>query len=70
MKRKATLSIERGIDLPMLPPIVAVGRGTNGKAVCQLHITATGVEFAGPKGGQICNLYWEQVVELAQMWPK
>jgi hypothetical protein len=64
--RSATLYIEKGIDLPMSPPIVVVGRGTNRKAVCQLHINATGVVITGPKGAVIRNLNWDQLVELAQ----
>jgi hypothetical protein len=64
--RSATLSIEQGIDLPMSPPIVIIGRGKDGKAVCQLHISATGVVIAGPRGAEIRSLYWDQLVELAQ----
>lgn len=45
--RSATLSIEQGIDLPMSPPIVIIGRGKDGKAICQLHISATGVMITG-----------------------
>lgn len=64
--RSATLSIEQGIDLPMSPPIVIIGRGTDGKAVCQLRINATGVVITGPRGAEIRNLNWDQLVELAQ----
>jgi hypothetical protein len=64
--RSATLSIEQGIDLPMSPPIVIIGRGKDGKAVCQLHISATGVTIAGPRGAEIRNLHWEGLVQLAQ----
>ena len=64
--RSATLSIEQGIHLPMSPPIIIIGRGKDGKAVCQLHINATGVVITGPRGAQIRNLNWDQLVELAQ----
>lgn len=66
IKRSATLSIEQGIQLPMSPPIVIVGRGKDGKPVCQLHINATGVLFTGPKGGQVANLNWGQLFALVQ----
>ncbi len=64
--RSATLSIEQGIDLPMSPPIVIVGREKDGRAVCQLHINATGVVITGPKGAKIRSLYWNELVELAK----
>ncbi len=66
MKRSATLLIEQGIHLPMSPPIVIVGRGKDGKAVCQLHINATGVVITGPKDAEITNLDWNELVELAK----
>jgi len=66
MKRSATLSIEQGIDLPMGPPIVIIGRGKDGKPVCQLQINATGVVITGPRGAEIRNLNWNELVELAQ----
>jgi len=64
--RSATLSIEQGINLPMSPPLVIVGRGKDGKAVVQLHINATGVAITGPKGAVIRNLNWNDLVELAR----
>ena len=64
--RSATLSIAQGIDLPMSPPIVIVGRGKDGKSLCQLHISATGVVIKGPKGAEIRNLTWDELVELAK----
>lgn len=64
--RSATLSIEQGIDLPMSPPVVVIGRGKDGKPVCQLFINATGVMIAGPRGAVIRDLNWDQLVELAQ----
>jgi hypothetical protein len=36
------------------------------KTDCQLHINATGVVITGPRGAQIRNLNWDQLVELAQ----
>lgn len=65
MLRSATLSIKQGIDLPTGPPIVIVGRGKDGKAVCQLHISGAGVMIAGPKGAEIRNLNWEELVKWA-----
>lgn len=66
MLRSATLSIEQGIQLPMGPPIVIIGKEKDGKAVCQLHINATGVVITGPKGAEIRSLYWNELVELAK----
>jgi hypothetical protein len=64
--RSATLTIEQGIDLPMSPPVVVVGRGTDGKPVCHLYINATGVSITGPKGGELRNLNWDELVELVK----
>jgi hypothetical protein len=64
--RSATMSIEQGIDLPMGPPIIIIGRGTDGKAVCQVHINATGIVIRGPKGAEIRTVNWDQLLELAQ----
>jgi hypothetical protein len=64
--RSATLQIAQGIDLPMGPPIVIIGRGKDGKAVCQLHISATGVTITGPRGAEIRGFNWDQLVEWAQ----
>jgi hypothetical protein len=50
----------------MSPAIVIIGKGKDGKAVCQLHINATGVAITGPKGAVICNLNWDGLVELAK----
>jgi|GEM_PF-5758620 len=66
VKRSATLSVPQGIDLPMSPPIVIIGRGLDGKPVCQLHISATGVSITGPRGATIRGLNWDELVELAQ----
>ncbi len=63
--RSATLSIEQGIELPMGPPIVIIGRGKDGKAVCQLHINSTGIVIAGPKGKALRGFNWDQLFDLA-----
>lgn len=57
IKQGATLYVEKGIDLPMSPPIIVHGKGKDGKVVCQLHITATGVMITGPKGRELYG--WE-----------
>jgi hypothetical protein len=64
--RSATLSIEQGINLPMSPPLVIVGRGKDGKAVCQLYMSATGMTIAGPRGAEIRSFYWEDLVKFVQ----
>ncbi len=64
--RSATLSIEQGIDLPMSPPIIVIGRGKDRKPVCQLRISATGVVITGPRGRELRNFNWDELVELAQ----
>ena len=64
--RSATLYIEKGIDLPMSPPIVIYGKGKNGRVVCQLHISATGVMITGPKGGKLYGFEWEALAKHAE----
>jgi hypothetical protein len=66
MLRSAKLSIEQGIDLPKSPAITIVGKGKDGKAVCQLFVNATGVSIAGPKGGIVKSFYWEDLLALAE----
>jgi hypothetical protein len=63
--RSATLSIPTGIDLPMSPKLVVKGRGVDGKPVCQLEISATGVVIRGPKRKVIRKLNWDELVDLA-----
>jgi hypothetical protein len=50
----------------MSPPIVVYGKGKDGKVVCQLHISATGVMVTGPKGGELCGFGWEALAQHAQ----
>jgi hypothetical protein len=64
--RSASLLVQHEIGLPMSPPIVVTGKGKDGKNVCQLFINATGVAIAGPKGGVIREMNWEQLIQLAQ----
>lgn len=66
IKQSATLYVEKGIDLPMSPPIVIFGKGKDGKVACQLHISATGVMITGPKGGELYGFEWEGLAEHAQ----
>jgi hypothetical protein len=63
--RSATLSIDQGINLPMGPPLVIIGRGKDGKPVCQLRVNATGIVITGPKGKVIRDLNWDQLFDLA-----
>lgn len=64
VKRSALLKIETGIELPISPPVIIVGRGADGKVVCKLEISAAGIWIAGPKGKQLANLNWEGLVAL------
>lgn len=64
--RSATLTIQHPIELPMGPPVLVVGRDTEGQVVCQVTINATGITVSGPRGGEIRDLNWEELVNLAR----
>lgn len=66
VKQSATLYIEKGIELPMSPPIVIYGKAKDGLVVCQLHISAIGVTVTGPKGKVLCGWEWDALAEHAQ----
>jgi len=63
--RSASLTIQHKIELPMGPPLVVLGNGTDGQPVCQVTINATGITVSGPRGGVIRDLNWDQLVALA-----
>jgi len=66
IKRSATMKLDVNIELPMSPPIVVIGRDKDGEPICQLHISATGIMIAGPRGGALKGLYWDELIELAK----
>jgi hypothetical protein len=65
--RSATLQLPLQIELPMSPPMLVIGRGTEGNIVCQLEITATGVTISGPRGGNAQKFNWDELANLVQV---